>query len=132
MKQDQIIQKNEFSVFFNPEQSDSSDIAIHQQNIQNGTRHSFGTDKKTEHVPLAPQVIGQIGPLPITNSLVFSILVTLFLSASAIILSRKISRIPGKFQALIEIIIEYIYTLGEELAHERIKTFFPWVTTFFV
>lgn len=96
------------------------------------THHSFGTDKKTEHVPLAPEVVAHIGSFPVTNSLVFSLLVTFLLSTFAIIFSKKISIMPGKLQALIEIIFEYIYKLGEELASTRIITFFPWVMTFFL
>ena len=127
MKQDQTNQRTEFSAL-----SDFFDVSLHQKNTQNGTRHSYGTDQKTEHVPLIPQVVFQAGPIPITNSLIFSIIVTLFLSFFVILLSRTITLIPGKIQALVEIIIEYIYNLGEELAHDKIKTFFPWVATFFI
>jgi F-type H+-transporting ATPase subunit a len=112
--------------------ANSSEVAHIENFFKNETHHTYGTDKKTEHVPLAPQIIGQIGPLPITNSLVFSVLVTLLLSSLAIVMSTKISRVPGKIQAFIEIILEYIYDLGEELAHSKIKTFFPWVATFFL
>ena len=115
-----------------PQPIDSKDASLKSKILQNETHHPYGSDKKTEHIPLAPQVIGQIGPFPVTNSFVFSVIVTLFLSAMAITLSKKITPIPGKFQALIEIIIEYIYLLGEELAHTRIKAFFPWVATFFL
>ncbi len=94
--------------------------------------HSYGADKKTEHVPLAPEVIGHIGSVPITNTLINSFLVTFLLSITAIILSKKINAIPGKFQALIEIIVEYIYQLSEQLAHEKVTVFFPWVMTFFL
>ena len=127
MKQDQTNQRTESSAL-----SDFFDVSLHQKNTQNGTRHSYGTDQKTEHVPLIPQVVFQAGPIPITNSLIFSIIVTLFLSFFVILLSRTITLIPGKIQALVEIIIEYIYNLGEELAHDKIKTFFPWVATFFI
>lgn len=108
-------------------------IAKFQQSFQdNEEHHSIGTDSKTEHVPLAPEVVGHVGNFPITNSLVFSLVVTLFLALSTIIYSKKIAVIPGKFQAFLEIIIEYTYNIGEELAQSRIKTFFPWVMTFFL
>lgn len=107
-------------------------ISSSKQWFQDKPHHSFGTDEKTEHVPLAPEVIGHIGSFPITNSLVFSILVTGLLSLSAIIFSKKIAVIPGKYQALIEIMVEYVYDMGESLAQTRINTFFPWVMTFFL
>ncbi len=100
--------------------------------FQDKPHHSFGTDKKTEHIPLAPEVIGHIGSFPITNSLIFSILVTILLSFFAIVFSRKITVIPGKLQSFIEVMFEYVYDLGESLAHSRIKAFFPWVMTFFI
>lgn len=100
--------------------------------FQDQSTHSYAKDSKTEHVPLSPEVIGHIGTFPMTNSLVFSLLVTLFLSLTAIIFSKRIAVIPGKFQSFIEILFEYVYNLGEELAHSRIKSFFPWVMTFFL
>lgn len=100
--------------------------------FEDASHHSFGTDKKTEHVPLAPEVVFDIAGFPLTNSLIFSLLVTLLLSTIAIVGSKKISLVPGKFQAFIEIIFDYIYQLGNELANERIKTFFPWVMSFFL
>lgn len=94
--------------------------------------HSIGEDTATEHIPLSPEVVGHIGSLPVTNTLVFSVLVTLVLSATAVVCSKKIAIIPGRFQGLLEITIEYIYNMGEELAKTRIQTFFPWVMTFFL
>ena len=132
MNSGQMIQKTVFSVNNESQQIDYKEIFFPQKSAESEEHHNYGTDKKTEHVPLAPQVVGHIGTLPITNSLVFSILVTLFLSSFAIILSRKVSRVPGTVQAIIEVIIDYIYTLGEELAHTKIKAFFPWVATFFI
>jgi F-type H+-transporting ATPase subunit a len=107
-------------------------ISTIKQWFQDKPHHSFGTDTKTEHVPLAPEVIGHIGYFPITNSLVFSFLVTILLSLFAIVFSRKITVIPGKLQSLIEVMFEYVYDLGESLAKSRIKSFFPWVMTFFI
>lgn len=94
--------------------------------------HAYGKDKKIEHVPLAPEVIGHIGLVPITNTLMNSFLVTFLLSIVVIILSKKITVIPGKFQSLVEFIIEYIYQLSEQLAQEKVATFFPWIMTFFL
>jgi len=117
----------------NPQSEDfDQGISSIDQWFQDKPHHSFGTDTKTEHVPLAPEVIGHIGSFPMTNSLLFSILVTILLSIFAIVFSRKIAVLPGKFQALIEIIVVYVYDLGESLAQKRMKAFFPWVMTFFL
>lgn len=96
------------------------------------SRHSYGADTTAEHIPLAPEVIGHIGHIPITNSLFNSFLLSLLLCLTAIILSKKITAIPGKFQAFVEIIIEYIYNMSEELARAKVTIFFPWIMTFFI
>jgi F-type H+-transporting ATPase subunit a len=127
MKQDQVDQITALSA-----PDISSAVSLQQTKSLNGTHHQYGIDQKTEHVPLAPQVVFHVGDFPVTNSLIFSIVVTLFISFFVILLSRCITQIPGKIQALVEIVIEYIYNLGEELAHDKIKTFFPWVATFFI
>jgi F-type H+-transporting ATPase subunit a len=107
-------------------------ISSIKQWFQEKPHHTYGTDTQKEHVPLAPEVIGHIGSFPMTNSLVFSLLVTVLLSVFAMLFSRKIALIPGKFQAIIEIMMEYVYDLGESLAQSRINSFFPWVMTFFL
>ena len=133
MDQRQIKQPSNAFILDNSAIFDAGEIAnsnvIH---FEDKSHHPYGTDKKTEHVPLAPEIITHLGSFPITNSLFFSLLITFLLASFTIIFSKKITLIPGNFQAFIEIIFEYIYTLGEELAHSRIKTFFPWVMTFFV
>ena len=48
-------------------------VSFTKQAFQDKSHHSIGTDAKTEHVPLAPEVIGQIGSFAVTNSLVFSL-----------------------------------------------------------
>ncbi len=106
---------------------ESSHIESSQTAIQ-----TYETLEKTEVVPLAPEIIGHIGSFPLTNSLFFSFLVTVFLSASAILLSKKVATVPEKPQALLEILMEYVYNLGESLAHTRVNSFFPWVMAFFL
>ena len=134
MKQISTIQQNE--VIANEKIATLTDENItdffNNHFFKDEKHHSFGADKKTEHVPLAPEVVTHIGGFPVTNSLVFSLLVTVLMSVFAIVFSKKITLIPGKLQALIEIVFEYIYNLGEEIAKNRINTFFPWVMTFFL
>lgn len=86
-----------------------------------------------EHeIVLKPEILGHIGPLPVTNTLLVSWAVVGILVLSAIILRLQIKLIPGSFQNFFESLIEWGYTTVEDLAHSKAKTFFPWVMTFFL
>lgn len=86
------------------------------------------------HIVLAAEKLGHIGPLPITNTLIFSWIVILALSAFGVLAGRNVKLIPTPLQNLAELVIEYIYNLCKEVAHseKKVKTFFPWVATFFL
>lgn len=85
------------------------------------------------HIVLAAEKLGSIGLLPITNTLIFSWIVLLVIAAFGILAGRNAKLIPAPLQNLAEFVIEYIYNLCEEVAHneKKVKTFFPWVATFF-
>lgn len=85
------------------------------------------------NIELAPEIIFNVGFFPVTNSL----LTTWFTMAVIIGLvyasTRKIALVPGKPQAVIEIVLDWIYGLGEGLSDPvRAKRFFGIVSTFFI
>lgn len=85
------------------------------------------------NIELAPEIIFNVGFFPVTNSL----LTTWFTMAVIIGLvyasTRKIALVPGKPQAVIEIVLDWIYGLGEGLSDPvRAKRFFGIVATFFI
>lgn len=85
------------------------------------------------HVELAPETIFHIGFLPITNTL----LTTWFAMAAIVVTvyasTRKIALVPSTPQAIIEIVLDWIYGLGEGLSDPiRAKRFFAVVATFFI
>jgi F-type H+-transporting ATPase subunit a len=83
----------------------------------------------------APDVIAQVGPLPITNTLLHTILVDGVLIATAIYLSKNLSTVPKKWlQSIIEPVIEAMYSLTESIASSKKATMriFPYVMTFFL
>lgn len=84
------------------------------------------------HVVLAAEKIGQIAGLPITNTLLVSWLVMGFLIILSFLATRKMALVPSGLQNVIELVIESVYNLGEDIAHSRVKTFFPIVMTFFL
>ncbi|MBI2593942.1 F0F1 ATP synthase subunit A [Candidatus Daviesbacteria bacterium] len=86
-----------------------------------------------EHeIILAPEVLGNLGPLPVTNTLLVSWAVVGLLVVLAIAIRLSLSKKPRGFQNFIELIIEGGFNTVSDLAHSKAKTFFPWVMTFFL
>ncbi len=84
-------------------------------------------------IVLAPEILGYIGPLPVTNTLLVSWAVVIFLVILAVAVKLSIRTIPGKFQNFMELIIETGYSTVRDLASvEKAKVFFPWVMSFFL
>src|SRR3989344_5802065 len=85
-------------------------------------------------VSITPETIAHIGSFPITNSLLTSWIVVVILSLGAIILSKKIKNVPGRFQSAVESIIDGLLSFLETVAGDRetAKRFFPIVATIFI
>lgn len=81
----------------------------------------------------APEIIIQIGALPITNTLLHTLLVDGLLVGGAIFISKKLTLIPNSFfQNATEAIIETFYGLTESIAHTTASKIFPYFMTFFI
>src|SRR3989344_2462017 len=82
----------------------------------------------------APELITQIGPLPITNTFLHTLAVDGALIGAAFYLSKNLSSIPRGIQSLIEPVIDSMYSLTESIATSKIATekIFPFVMTFFL
>ena len=83
------------------------------------------------HVALAAEKLIQIGPIPITNSLLTTWLVTLLLIGFAYLATKNISTVPRPLQNLAEFLIETFQDLVATIAGEKTKVFFPIVASFF-
>lgn len=83
-------------------------------------------------IVLAPETLGYIGPLPVTNTLLVSWMVVAILIVFAVIVHRKVTIIPSKIQNFAELFIDGIYSTVSDLAGSKAKTFFPWVASFFL
>jgi F-type H+-transporting ATPase subunit a len=81
---------------------------------------------------LAPATIFQLGPFPVTNSLLNTFIVDALLIGAAYAISKNLSLIPGKFQNLMEMLMDTIYNLTESVAEDRAKKIFPFFMTFFL
>src|SRR3990172_116103 len=85
-------------------------------------------------VTLFAEKLFEVGSLPVTNTLLTTLLTTSFLIIFAVIVSKKISLVPtNKIQLFSEIVVENIFNTIEGLADtNRAKRFFPIVATFFI
>src|SRR3989344_2739980 len=87
---------------------------------------------KSLHISVAPEVIGHIGALNITNSLVTSLIVMFFLVILALKIKENKSSKKNTPFLLAEFIIEKFYMFFKNIAGEKIEIIFPLLMTFFL
>jgi len=83
------------------------------------------------HVTLAAEKIFSIGPIPITNTILTTWIVTLLLIAFAYLATRKISAVPSTLQNIAESMVEALGDLVSSVAGDKTKVFLPIVASFF-
>ncbi len=84
-------------------------------------------------IVLSGEKLGQLGPLPITNSLLVTWLAMIVLVVISVLTTRKLKLVPSGLQNVVELVIETGYNMVEDLAHaDKAKVFFPIVMTFFL
>jgi len=81
---------------------------------------------------LGPEAIMTIGPFPVTNTVINALFVDAILLGSAFYLKDHLKKIPGKFQNLIEVMLDSFYNLTESIAGKNATKIFPWFITFFL
>lgn len=88
---------------------------------------------KLPEIKLAPDVIFNIGPLPVTNTLFATWITIIVLAAITFFATRRQDLIPRGMQNFAEWAVESLLGLVESVAgKERGKKFFPLVATFFI
>jgi F-type H+-transporting ATPase subunit a len=82
-------------------------------------------------VPTEP--LFYIGPVPISNTLLLTILNALVIFGVFFLYSRRKKLIPGRIQSVIEWTVSSLLSLCEEVAGKRKgRIFFPWVAGIFI
>jgi len=84
------------------------------------------------HISLKAEKIFEVAGIPITNSILTTWLVMIFLITLSAQISSKISKIPGYMQSVVEIIIGSIYQLFETVTGNKTKILFPILATLFL
>ncbi len=83
------------------------------------------------HVP--PDVIFTIGSFGVTNTLLSAWLTTVVILLVFGLGTRKMKMVPGRYQALVEMFIEWLYNFTKDSAGEkRGRVIFPLVSTLFI
>ncbi len=83
------------------------------------------------HVALAAEKLFSIGPLPITNSILTTWLVTLVLIGFAAVATHKVALVPNAIQNVAEFAVEYLHDLVSSIAGSKTPVFFPIIASFF-
>ncbi len=81
---------------------------------------------------LAAETLFRIGNVPVTNTLLETLLVDGIIISGLITLKKQLKLIPSTFQNIVEFIIEGLYGLTEQVAGHNAKKIFPWFMSFFV
>ena len=84
------------------------------------------------HIVLTPEILGYMGSLPVSNTLLVSWMVMGFLLIISVLATKNVQLVPTGLQNLVELVIEGIYNTVSELAQEKTKVIFPVVATFFL
>lgn len=71
------------------------------------------------HISLAPEIIGHLGQLSVTNTLLMSLIATVLLGTLAFFVSRKVSLKPSKLQTTMEMIVGGVADYTGNLLEDR-------------
>lgn len=86
------------------------------------------------NVPITAETIFHIGTFPVTNAFINSTAVTIFFVILAILIGRRIQKIPNKLQNAFEALLEFLLGYFDQVTHDRAKSkkFLPIVGTLFM
>ncbi len=83
------------------------------------------------HIALAAEKLFQIGPVPVTNSLLTTWIVTAILLVFAFFATKNILMVPTGVQNIAEAMVEQLQNLVVSIAPEKVRTFLPIIAAFF-
>lgn len=81
---------------------------------------------------LGPEVLFTLFGVKVTNTLITTIFTDLLLLLLVYHVKKNVSVYPKKLQTIFEVVVEYGYSLTEQIAGTRAKSIFPWFASFFI
>jgi len=113
--------------------NNEQDVYANELHIDEHAVHEETHEEEHGHT-LYAEPIGHIGNFTVTNSLLNSWLVVFLLVIISVGARKKIKTIPGKFQSIFEMVIEYLLGIFDSVTGDRKKSykFFPLIFSFFL
>ena len=93
---------------------------------------------KFPKISLPSETVFTIGPLPVTNTLIVTVIADIVLILFALRATRKVRKgspdaeIPRGAQNIFELIIDMLYGLSKSVAGSKAVKIFPWMATIFL
>ncbi len=84
------------------------------------------------HVAIKGEVLFHLGPIPVTNSMIGTLIATVTLVVLAWWASRNNALIPGRLQSLLEFPLEFLGSVIRDLQPTRFAAIFPPILTIFL
>ena len=82
--------------------------------------------------PLHEATLWQLGPVPVTGSMLTSCGITLVLGTGSFILRRRLRSEPGKWQAIVEVIVTTLLEQIEEVTRRDGRRYLPLLGSLFL
>ena len=84
------------------------------------------------HISLKAENISYLLGIPISNSLITTWLVMIFLILLSMITYSKLTLIPGYLQLVMEMLIGGLHSLFKEILEDEVDKYFPYLITIFI
>ena len=83
-------------------------------------------------VPLGSELLFRISNFRFTDTVSATLLTDAVILLVVFLVYKHISLRPGKLQNIMEIVIDYFYSMTKEIAGDRAAAIFPWFMSFFL
>lgn len=85
------------------------------------------------NISLSPEILFYLGSWPISNTFFWFLAVVLFLSVGAVFFGRQVKMRPGKFQSLVEMLVDGAFSFMVSIvgSEKKAKKAFPLIFTMF-
>ena len=85
------------------------------------------------HVKIKAETLFNIGPIPVTNSMLVMFIVMALILIVFSALARKAQTVPGRSQGILEMVVEFLLNLVESTAGKRLgRRIFPLIAGLFI
>jgi F-type H+-transporting ATPase subunit a len=84
------------------------------------------------HISLAAEKLGTLWGVPVTNALLTAWMVLGLLLVLSILVTRKMTLVPGNGQSIAELLVGGLYDFFTSIAGKHIKQFFPLLASIFI